>query len=293
MAIQSLYDKKYNLTEFDIYKYVTAYDHITESLGCDKYNLTEGITKPENKYNNILIDLYYQNIPWKLTSEYSISEVFSLKQKGYKIQDLTNWDLYQLYLLQDTYDDVSYLYPNIKLYKKTYKNYSGNSFTYYIFKQLIKLFLTEVYLYKYNGNIFTYKELLEDYQPILLNYQDPSKFITITELIENKKITKIKYQCIKVMDPEDINNVTISGLKLYLIDVNKLRNFQESYDTLIEKSFGSFWDYDQELYNQEFSLKNNNIKKYLEKLGFENSNRTLLINKFLEGTLMDESDFLE
>jgi len=65
IAIQNLYDSKYKLTEFDIYKYVTAYDYITESLGCSnpKYKLTEGITKPENKYNNILIDLFYHNIP--------------------------------------------------------------------------------------------------------------------------------------------------------------------------------------------------------------------------------------
>jgi len=54
---------------------------------------------------------------------------------------------------------------------------------------------------------------------------------TITQWIENSKIKKIKYQCIKIMDPLDINSSTISGLKLYLIDVNKLRNFQESYDT--------------------------------------------------------------
>lgn len=118
IAIQSLYDKKYNLTEFDIYKYVTAYDFIIESLGCYKYKLTEGIYKNENKYNNILIDLIYHNIPWKVTSEYTISEVFSLKQKGSKIQDLTKWDIYQLYLNKDIHDDSSYLFNNIRLYKK-------------------------------------------------------------------------------------------------------------------------------------------------------------------------------
>ena len=283
IAIQSLYDKKYNLTEFDIYKYVTAYDFIIESLGCDKYNLTEGIYKNENKYNNILVDLFYHNIPWKITSEYSISEIFSLKQKGSETFDLTKWDLYQLYLNKDNYDDSSYLYSNIKLYKKNYKNYAGNSYTYYIFKQLIKLFLTEVYLYKYNNNILTPKELLEYYQSYISNHPEPSKISTITQLIESGKIKKIKYQCIKVMDPLDINSSTISGLKLFLIDVNKLRNFMESYDTLIEKTFGEFWDYDQELYNKEFLNKLKN-KNYLEKL---------LINKFLEGTLMDESDFLE
>lgn len=51
IEIQNLYHTKYNLTEFDIYKYITAIDHINDSLGCDKYNLTEGITSDKNKYN--------------------------------------------------------------------------------------------------------------------------------------------------------------------------------------------------------------------------------------------------
>ena len=63
LEIKNLFDQKYNLTEFDIYKYITALDHIRNSLGCYKINLTEGITSNKNKYNNILIDLYYQNIP--------------------------------------------------------------------------------------------------------------------------------------------------------------------------------------------------------------------------------------
>jgi hypothetical protein len=63
LEVQNLYNKNYNLTEFDIYKYITAYDCITESLGCNKYNLTEGINSDKNKYNNILIDLFYNNIP--------------------------------------------------------------------------------------------------------------------------------------------------------------------------------------------------------------------------------------
>ena len=282
IAIQSLYDKKYNLTEFDIYKYVTAYDFIIESLGCDKYNLTEGIYKNENKYNNILVDLFYHNIPWKITSEYSISEIFSLKQKGSETFDLTKWDLYQLYLNKDNYDDSSYLYSNIKLYKKNYKNYAGNSYTYYIFKQLIKLFLTEVYLYKLNSNILSYQELLNYYQTYIMDHPEPSKVLSFTQWIESLKIKKIKYQCIKVRDPLDINNSTISGLRLLLMEVNIAGDFQDSYNSLIEKPFGEFWDYDQAAINKEF----------IENLKKSKDLRTLLINKILNGTLIDESDFL-
>jgi len=63
IEVQELYNKKYKLSEFDIYKYITALDHISNSLGSDKIKFTEGITKDRYKYNNILIDLFYHNIP--------------------------------------------------------------------------------------------------------------------------------------------------------------------------------------------------------------------------------------
>lgn len=71
-----MYDSKYNLTEFEIYLYVTALDYINESLGCNKYTLTEGITENENKYNNILVDLIYKNIPSDTLILDSISTLF-------------------------------------------------------------------------------------------------------------------------------------------------------------------------------------------------------------------------
>jgi hypothetical protein len=50
--IKTLYNREYKLTEFNIYKYITAHDYIIESLGCYKYNLTEGINYDKNKYKN-------------------------------------------------------------------------------------------------------------------------------------------------------------------------------------------------------------------------------------------------
>jgi len=136
--IQELSNKKYNLSNFDIYKYIYAHDYLTESLSCSKIDLTAGITKDKNKYNNILIDLFYTNIPSELLSYYSIAVVFGLIQKGWRIKDLSNWDKYTLSLYTD-YDDLGLMSKDIKAYKSTYKDYGGNSYTYYTFKQLIKL----------------------------------------------------------------------------------------------------------------------------------------------------------
>ena len=44
IEISQLYDSKYQLTEFEIYKYLTALDFITDSFGCSRYRLTEGVT---------------------------------------------------------------------------------------------------------------------------------------------------------------------------------------------------------------------------------------------------------
>jgi hypothetical protein len=93
IEIQNLYNEKYNLTEFDIYKYLTAADYISESLGCNKYKLIEGITNDKNKYNNILIDLFYHNIKSDIISHYPISLVFGIKQVGREIHNLTRKDI--------------------------------------------------------------------------------------------------------------------------------------------------------------------------------------------------------
>ena len=74
----------------------------------------------------------------------------------------------------------------------------------------------------------------------MFNNSDPNTIKPLSQLLETGTIKKIKYQCIKILEPQDINYFPISSLRLYLIDINKLGNFQDSYDTLIEKSFSSF-----------------------------------------------------
>jgi len=156
--VLDLYNKKYNLTEFDIYKYIIALDYIIDSLGCIRDTLTEGISQDKNKYNNILIDLFYQNLDKSFTSENPISVVFGIKDLGQGvIRDLTILEKQNNLFLSDYEASESfamnYWTEEYELFKSEYKNYSGNSYTYFIFKLLIKLFLTEVYLYSSNGQI--------------------------------------------------------------------------------------------------------------------------------------------
>jgi len=96
LDLLNLNDPKYKLTEFDIYKYITATEYITESLGCDKYKLKEGITKDTYKYNNVLIDLIFRNIPRQIINNYPISVVFGIKQEVQVILDLTKTDMYNI-----------------------------------------------------------------------------------------------------------------------------------------------------------------------------------------------------
>jgi len=278
LEIKNLYNKKYHLTEFDIYKYITAYDLIIDSLGCEKYSLTEGITANKNKYNNILIDLFYKNISPQIIRQYSLSIVFGIKQVKYgEIQDLTPLDIkkYKLEspfnLISDfdegTHFDIEYWddddtysqwFQEYKEYKSQFGNYAGNSYTYYIFKLLLKLYLTEVYLFNYNGNIVTYKELGNLYNNYIFNRPDPQSIKPITKWVIDQGIFRVKYSCIKVVDPSDIKFLTLSDLKLYLIDTSKISNCINTYDTLVEKTLDSFWDYDQALQNRIFIQENKN-----------------------------------
>ena len=154
IEIQELRDKRYKLTEFDIYKYINAYDHIRESLNCDRFTFTEGMEKDKNKYNNILVDLFYHNIPSDIIHHYPISIVFKIKQvcgTNHDIQDLSkdeikSWkDAIYWNPISLECDDLNF-YKELEIYKSSHTNYAGNSYTYYIFKQLIKLFLSQVYL---------------------------------------------------------------------------------------------------------------------------------------------------
>ena len=260
--IQELYNKKYNLSEFDIYKYITAHDYIVDSLGLSKYTLTEGITTNKNKYNNILIDLFYQNINSQIMCQYSISIVFGIKQTKYGgITDLTRLEKDNNLFKYDSEAHPSYglnyWTEEYQLYKSIYKNYSGNSYTYYTFKQLLKLFLTEVYLYKLNNHILTYKELGDWYNMYILNSLDPYTIVPMSQWMVDQGVEKVQYHCIKITDPSDINYFSLSHLKLYLIDINTVGDFEQSYESLTEKSLWSFWDYDKAFKNNLFTEKNN------------------------------------
>lgn len=282
IEIQNLYHTKYNLTEFDIYKYLVATDYIYESLGCDKYKLIEGITNDKNRYNNILVDLFFQNIPSDIITKYPIQIVFGIKQEGKIIQDLTKEDIksWYGYMYWNPYslegDDIN-PHQELKSYKSKYSGYAGNSYTYYVFKQFIKLFLTEVYLYKCNGYIWTISELKCQYKSYFNNNLNSGSIKSVSELIEAGKIQKVKYQCIKVLEPQDINYLPLSDLKLYLINVNKLNNFEESYSTLIEKPFSAFWDTNAALKNHTF-MENLN-----ETIEFKSKLKSLLLKKIISG----------
>lgn len=119
LELLELYDKKYNLTENDINKYIIAYDHINGSLGFDKYKLTEGITNNKNKYIKILVDLFHQSIHSKIIISFPISVVFGIKQVGQDIKNLTRWEIHNLCSVYGVNDDdtINYWYEENKIFK--------------------------------------------------------------------------------------------------------------------------------------------------------------------------------
>lgn len=105
--------------------------------------------------------------------------MFGVKQLGPNIQELSQKDLnyWKSYfdIEASESDALSDFYEELHMYKSSYSNYAGNVYTYYIFKQLIKLLLTEVYLYKYQGQVLTHLELINKYRFSLHKHPEPNK----------------------------------------------------------------------------------------------------------------------
>jgi len=125
-------------------------------LGVGKFKLTKGISLSKNKYNNILVDLLYLNIPSELINLYPFSIVFGIKWVGKEIKDLSfqNIKNFRANSEADYYGlggEETYWYDEYQIYKSDHSDYSGNSFTYLTFCQLIKLLYNGVPMYHYRG----------------------------------------------------------------------------------------------------------------------------------------------
>lgn len=61
-TIKSLKDKKYNLSNFDLYKLIQLTDFLWLN-GVYNINLSSGISLDWNKFKNVLVDSFYLDIP--------------------------------------------------------------------------------------------------------------------------------------------------------------------------------------------------------------------------------------
>ena len=252
--ILTMKQDKHKLSEFEMFKYIKAHDFLVESLGWKRYLLTEGINTPKNKYNNILVDLIYQNIPADIFNIYPLSIVFNIKWAGQEINNLTQSDLNKYkstWEADDSFGQENYWYDEHQIYKQDHSNYAGNSYTYCTFCQLLKLLYDGVPLYKYNSKILTYNELIGHINSTIYN-TDPQKIETVLEMVEKGRIKILNYQCIKVITPDNLNYSQIMDIKLLLIEKNIKLDYLELIDTKTEKSFGSLWDCDLAALNNDF-----------------------------------------
>ena len=139
LEFKLLFNSKYCLTEFEIYLYIKALDYL-RSNNYYNINLSNGLTEDSNKYRNILVDLYYQNISNEFINNITISNLFGFN-----------------YI-----DDKPY---------NLFKSYTGNYDTYVTFKELIKIYLNDVTLYKYKGNVYNEFQLKNNYEYLDNSYK--------------------------------------------------------------------------------------------------------------------------
>ena len=95
------------------------------------------------------------------------------------------------------------------------------------------------------------------YKCIISDIPNPKDIKTIPQLIKNKEVEKVKYQSIKVLEPQDINYFTLSSLDLVLVEINKNKHFDNIYSTSVCKYFCDFWDFDKALQNSILIDRNN------------------------------------
>jgi hypothetical protein len=69
----------------------------------------------------------------------------------------------------------------------------------------------------------------------ILNSLDPYTIVPISQWMVDQGVEKVQYHCIKIKDPSDISYFSLSHLKLYLIDINTVGDFEQSYESMIEK----------------------------------------------------------
>lgn len=204
-----LFNSKYCLTEFEIYLYIKVLDYLFINKLNNNFpiDLSSGLTEDSNKYRNILVDLYYQNISNEFMFNISISNLFGFNYIDDKPQNL-------------------------------YKSYTGDYTTYRTFKELVKIYLDNTTLYKYKGNIYNELQLPKVYEfPINLNKNYESNWFILSKYDSN--LFKLKYKCLSVLDPKDITINNLGDIKINFI----LQNLDTIYDSIYIVNFRlkDFW----------------------------------------------------
>jgi hypothetical protein len=112
----------------------------------------------------------------------------------------------------------------------------------------------------------TYKELVIRYNSFIFNHPNPQSVKPLYQLIADKEVIKIKYQCINITEPQDLNYSSVCDLILTLAEVNPNKEFIQTYDSVINKGFYLFWDSNKALENEKFYDYTFNLNKDSNKI---------------------------
>lgn len=225
--INILKNSKYNLTYFDIYKYIKVSDLLWYKGRYD-INLSSGISVNWNKFKNVLVDLYYHDIPNEIFYEMSISSLFQFYYNDKLPVDintstLQEWDLQLL--------EINYI-------KNNYNSYFGNYRTYLTFKELLEIYSENLNFYYYKGQVYNELQLEKTYN-ILNSYfkKYGSDWLLVSKF--DLELIRLEYKLLSIADPEDITKSSLSEIKFNFI----LQNLDSKYDGQYIQEFKlkDFW----------------------------------------------------
>lgn len=230
--IKDFNNLNYNITKYDIFKYVTVLEYLGSIKEYDLvYMLNPSVKANSNKkegafyvhndilqvnqYKNIIIDLYFLDVPEQVNS-IPLNIVWGLTK------------------------DKETIKPYLSSIKEVYElgygfNYFGELGVSKMFNTYLIAFYRNINLYNYNEKLLTLNDLLFTYSENL-NKQtlslDSIKDLTL-KISKDRLITKHAYKCVDMLQP-DLDKELDSFLSNYCLFYDYANPLDELFDVYAE-----------------------------------------------------------
>ena len=257
--LEDFNNPNYNLSELDIYKYITVLNHLIHNkdihlaLALNPYLINNYKSNNHNNlsilvyneyleanhYKNLIIDLYFLDIPSLIHSSIPLDVLWK------QIKDKTSLTYYS-----DELKEINQMGYGFEYFGK--ENLS------LLFPLYLKAFNNKITLYSYQDTYFTLSEILQrysqdqfnnsntnlkNYSTLISNWDDLDLKLIKNILTKIKKdthsITQLNHQCVWITSPSQLSDHFLIDYSLHFDILNTIPNSSDLvFDTYSEVEFG-------------------------------------------------------